>query len=143
MSATNFQFSIGVHIMQVLDLHARANEKVTSTHLSESVNADPGCVRLVLAKLVKAGLVTTTRGRGGSSRLARPAQRITILDIYKATAAPPVFAVHSHPIERRCVVSTHHKETMMQVLGDCQKAFEAALARKKLSDTVGPIQRGG
>ena len=141
MSATNVQFSIGVHIMQVL--HVRADQKVTSTLLSESVNADPGSVRLVLAKLAKAGLIATTRGRGGSSQLARPAQRISLLDIYKATAAPPVFAVHSHPIERRCVVSTHHKETMMQVLGDCQKAFEAALARKKLSDTVGPIQRGG
>ena len=140
MSATNIQFSVGVHIMQAL--HVQADQKVTSSVLTESVNADPGSVRLVLAKLAKAGLVTTTRGRGGSCRLARPAKRISLLDIYKATAAPPVFAAHSHPIERTCVVSTHHKETMVQILEDCQGAFEAALARKKLSDIVGPMQPG-
>ena len=141
MSATNVQFSVGVHIMQVLHVHA--DNKVTSSVISKSVNADAGSVRLVLAKLAKAGLITTTRGRRGSSGLARSARNISLLDIYKATGAPPVFAVHSHPIERKCVVSTHHKKTMMQVLENCQEAFEAALARKKLSDIVGPTQRGG
>jgi DNA-binding IscR family transcriptional regulator len=84
------------------------------------------------AKLAKAGLVKTTRGRSGSSRLARPAQKISLLDIDKATAAPPVFAVHSHPVECKCVVSKQHNETMVRVLNDSQAAFEAALARKKL-----------
>jgi Rrf2 family protein len=139
MSATNVQFSVGVHMMQVL--RARADERVTSSSITESVNADAGSVRLVLAKLAKAGLVKTTRGRGGSSRLARPAQKISLLDIYKATAAPPVFAVHSHPVECKCVVSRQHKETMTRVLKDCQEAFEAALARKKLSDLIGPMRR--
>jgi DNA-binding IscR family transcriptional regulator len=88
MSATNVQFSVGVHIMQVL--HAHADEKVTSSSITKSVNADAGSVRLVLAKLAKAGLVDTTRGRSGSSQLAKPAQKISLLDIYKATAAPPV-----------------------------------------------------
>ena len=139
MSATNVQFSVGVHIMQVL--HAYVHEKVTSSSITESVNADPGSVRLVLAKLAKAGLVKTTRGRGGSSRLARPAHKISLLDIYKATAAPPVFAVHSHPVECKCVISRQHKETMVRVLKDTQAAFEAALARKKLSDIVGSRRR--
>jgi DNA-binding IscR family transcriptional regulator len=139
MSATNVQFSVGVHIMQVL--HAYAHEKVTSSSITESVNADPGSVRLVLAKLAKAGLVRTTRGRGGSSRLAKPAQNVSLLDIYKATAGPQVFAVHSHPVECKCVVSRQHKETMIRVLKDCQEAFEAALARKKLSDLAGQQRR--
>ena len=141
MSATNVQFSVGVHIMQVL--HAHVDEKVTSSSITKSVNADAGSVRLVLAKLAKAGLVKTTRGRSGSSRLARPAQKISLFDIYKATAAPPVFAVHSYPVECKCVVSRQHKDTMMRVLNDSQAAFEAALARKKLSDIVGPRRRRG
>jgi Rrf2 family protein len=141
MSATNVQFSVGVHIMQVL--HAHADEKVTSSSITGSVNADPSSVRVVLAKLAKAGLVKTTRGRGGSSRLAKPAHVISLLDIYKATSAPLVFAVHSHPVECKCVVSRQHKETMMRVLKDSQASFEAALARKKLSDIVEPRRRRG
>ena len=125
--------------MQVL--HAHADDKVTSSSITKSVNADAGSVRLVLAKLAKAGLVKTTRGRGGSSRLAKPAQKISLLDIYKATAAPPVFAVHSHPVECKCVVSREHKDTMVRVLKDSQAAFEVALDRKKLSDIVGSRSR--
>ena len=136
MSVTNVQFSVGVHVMQVL--HAHADEKVTSSSITKSVNADGGSVRLVLAKLAKAGLVKTTRGRSGSSRLGRPAQKISLLDIYKATMAPPVFAVHSHPVEYKCVVSRQHKDTMARVLKDTKAAFETALARKKLSDIMGP-----
>ena len=68
MSATNVQFSVGVHIMQVLHVHA--DEKVTSSSITKSVNADAGSVRLVLAKLAKAGLVKTTRGRTGGAAVA-------------------------------------------------------------------------
>uniref|UniRef100_B0T972 Transcriptional regulator, BadM/Rrf2 family n=1 Tax=Caulobacter sp. (strain K31) TaxID=366602 RepID=B0T972_CAUSK len=139
MAATNIQFSVGVHIMQVLHVHA--DRKITSSFITESVNTDAGSVRLVLSKLAKAGLVTTTRGRGGSSALARAADTITMLDIYRATAAPAVFAVHGHPVEKTCVVSTHHKKTMSRVLEDCQGAFEASLARTRLSDVVEPMRR--
>ncbi len=138
MSATNIQFSVGVRIMQVLHIHA--DKRVTSSFIRESVNADAASVRLVLAKLAKAGLVATTRGRIGSSALARPADRISLLDIYKAISVPPVFAVHSHPVEKTCVVSTYHKKTMAEVLKDCQSAFEATLAGRMLSDIVGPMR---
>ena len=70
-------------------------------------------------------------------------ERTSLLDIYKATTAPPVFAVHSHPVECKCVVSREHKDTMVRVLKDSQAAFEASLARKKLSDIVGPRRRRG
>ncbi len=139
MSATNTQFSVGVHIMQVLAVHA--DERVTSSIIRESVNADAGSVRLVLAKLAKAGLVRTTRGRGGFCQLAKPARKIRLLDIYQATSVPRVFAVHSYPVEKRCVVSTHHKKTMEDVLVDCQSAFEATLSKRMLSETVGPMRR--
>lgn len=138
MANANIQFSVGVHIMQVL--HVYADRKITSAFLTESVNADGGSVRLVLSKLAKAGLVCTARGRNGSSSLARPAHRITLLDILRATGGPDVFAVHPHAIAKQCMVSIHHKDVMTQVLHQCQDAFEASLAKKKLSDVVAPMQ---
>jgi DNA-binding IscR family transcriptional regulator len=125
--------------MQVLVVHA--DKRVTSSFITESVNTDAGSVRLTLSRLSKAGLVNTIRGRGGYCELARSAQEITLLDIYRATSAPPVFAVHPHPVEKTCVVSTHHRESMMEVLEDCQGAFETSLSRKKLSDVVKSMRR--
>ena len=125
--------------MQVMHLYA--DRKLTSSFIRESVNADAASVRSVLSKLAKARLVRTTRGRGGSCELARSGDQISLLDIYKATSAPQVFAVHSYPVEPNCIVSTHHKQTMERLLGDCQKAVEETLAGKKLPETLGPMSR--
>lgn len=122
-------------------LHVHADKRVTSAGLTSSVNADPASVRQVLSKLAKAGLVKTTRGRNGSCELARSAERISLLDIYRATAAPKVFAIHAHPVVKSCAISSYHKQTLADVLDDCQQAFEASLARTKLSDIVEPMQR--
>lgn len=41
-------------------------------------------VRRVLSRLVSAGILVTSRGRGGGVRLARPASRISLLDVVAA-----------------------------------------------------------
>lgn len=139
MSSNNVQFSVAVHIMQVLHVHSE--KRVISSFITESVNTDAGTVRTVLSKLAKARLVLTTRGRGGSSALARPADQINLLDIYNAVTSQPVFLIHGHPVQRKCAVSKHHKQTMCAVLADCQRTFEASLADRKLADIVDPMRR--
>ena len=89
MSRINNQFSVGVHIMTALGDHH--GEPVTSGHLTASVRAHESRVRSVLSKLVKAGLVVTSRGRNGFSSLSRPANKISLLEIYKAVEAPRCF----------------------------------------------------
>jgi hypothetical protein len=46
-------------------------------------------------------------------RLARPAHKISLLNIYKGNSGAPVVTVHSHSVECACVVSRQHKDTMM------------------------------
>jgi hypothetical protein len=79
MSRINNQFSVSVHIMTALGDHH--GEQVTSAHLTASVRAHESQVRTVLSKLVKAGLVVTSRGRNGFSSLSRPANKINLLEI--------------------------------------------------------------
>ena len=74
-------------------------KKISSATLAGSVNANHTFVRKSLSKLSKAGLGVTTRGKSGASVLARPPKRITLLDIYRDSAAPPAFAVHSYPVD--------------------------------------------
>jgi DNA-binding IscR family transcriptional regulator len=110
MSAKSVQFAVAAHIMAALGY--RHGKDVSSAVLADSVNADPTFVRKSLSKLSKAGLVVTKRGKGGASVLARSPRQITLLDIYRASAAPRAFAIHSYPIEKRCPVSCHLKECM-------------------------------
>jgi Rrf2 family protein len=138
MSAKSVQFTVAAHIMVVLGYSH--GEEIPSATLADSVNADPTFVRKSLSKLSKAGLVVTKRGKSGASVLARPARQITLLDIYRASAAPPAFAIHSYPVEKRCPVSCNLKECMSGILSQAQDSFEKSLAKISLANLVGQIR---
>ena len=138
MSAKSVQFTVATHIMAALGFFH--GKELSSATLAASVNADPTFVRKSLSKLSKAGLVVTTRGKAGACVLARPPKRITLLDIYRASAAPPPFAIHSYPVEKRCPVSCNLKECMSGVLSQVQDSFEKSLAKITVADLVRDIR---
>jgi Rrf2 family protein len=139
MAATSVQFTVAAHIMAALGFFH--GEEVSSATLAESVKADPTFVRKSLSKLSKAGLIVTTRGKNGASTLTRSPEQVTLLDIYRASAAPPTFAIHNYPVEKRCPISRNIKECMSSVLKKGQNSFENALDRITLADVVGEIRR--
>ncbi len=138
MSATNVQFSVAVHVMTVLGFHQ--DKAVTSGCLAESVNADPSFVRRSLSKLVKAGLVSTTRGKNGACILARPTEQISLLDIYRASGAPPVFAIHAYPEETACPISSHIKPCLEDLLTGVQSCLEQRLAKMTLAELIAELR---
>ena len=139
MSQVNVQFSVASHVMAALG--SRHGEPIRSAELASSVNADASFVRRIVSKLAKAGLVTTTRGKGGACALARPPSQITLLDIYKASEAPATFAVHDYLVQGGCRVSRNIKGCMGDILRESQDDFEQSLSRKTLSDIVTAIER--
>jgi Rrf2 family protein len=115
-------------------------KELASATLAESVNADPTFVRKSLSKLSKAGLIVTTRGKNGASTLTRSPKQITLLDIYRASGAPPAFAIHRYPVERRCPVSSNIKVSMSSVLKKTQDSLENALDEITLADIVAEMR---
>jgi Rrf2 family protein len=138
MSATSVQFTVAAHIMAALGFFR--GKEIPSATLAESVNADPSFVRKSLSKLSKAGLIVTTRGKDGASALTRSPKEITLLDIYRASAAPPTFAIHNYPVEKRCPISRNIKGCMSSVLKKAQDSFENTLDRITLADVVGEVR---
>jgi Rrf2 family protein len=138
-SVRNVQFTVAAHILAARGY--KHGEEISSATLAESVNADPTFVRKSLSKLSKAGLVVAKRGKSGASMLARSPRQISLLDIYRASAAPPPFAVHSYPEEKRCPVSGHLKECMLGLLSQAQNSFERSLAKITLAHLVGQIRQ--
>jgi Rrf2 family protein len=141
MSVKSVQFAVATHIMAALGIYPGG--EIGSATLADSVQANPTFVRKSLSKLSKAGLVLTTRGKRGTSVLAHPSKRITLLDIYRASGAPAVFAIHSYPVEVRCPVSRNLKECMSAVLSEAQNSFEKSLARITLADVIRQIRAKG
>ena len=137
--ATNTQFSIAVHLMLALGL--KCGEEVTSAQMAMSVNTSPSFIRRILAKLSKANLVTTTTGKSGFSSLAKPADEISLLEIYKAVDAPKTFAIHDYPSQGYCQVSCNIESVMQKVLDKAQNSFETTLSKTSLAEVIADIRK--
>jgi len=68
------RLSTAIHILTAL---AHGVGRLTSSdELAMGLRANPALVRRILSRLVKHGLVESHPGKGGGSRLARPASKI-------------------------------------------------------------------
>jgi Rrf2 family protein len=68
-----------------------------------------GALAKVFQQMVRAGLATGTRGIGGGYRLARPARKITVLDVmhvFERRRRPGVCTLHDRPGEPCPTAST-------------------------------------
>lgn len=89
----------------MMALAYNAGSRLSSSQLASSIDANPVTVRRVVSELASAGLVDTQTGPGGGAMLARPANRITVQDIYEALGRPPFIEGHSKEPQRHCIVS--------------------------------------
>src|SRR5438270_13734617 len=75
------RFAMAVHALALL---ADAPGGHPSEHIAGSVNTHAVVLRRVLRRLADAGLIEAREGRGGGYRLARPAERIWLDEVYRA-----------------------------------------------------------
>ena len=73
---------------------------VTVTDVAARYGIPGGALAKVFQQLVRAGIAVGTRGIGGGYRLARPASKITVLDImnvFERPRAPGACVLHDRP----------------------------------------------
>jgi Rrf2 family protein len=80
--------SEGRYALRALVYLARAGEKVTADRISTEAHVPRRLLARILARLSHAGLVQSEQGRGGGSRLARPAGKITLREAVEAVEGP-------------------------------------------------------
>lgn len=131
----NSRFAVAVHLLVALAHHGA--EGATSEQLAHSVTTNPVVVRRLIGQLSKAGLVHGRGGRSGGYSLARPAQRITLEQVFRAVEPEGVLALHDNPANKACFVSCQIKELLGSVFADAQKALEARLKRTSVADLLG------
>ena len=137
--AANNQFSIAVHLMAGLGYCTESDR--TSAQLAASVNTSPSFIRRTLAKLSKAGLIDTSKGKNGFCRLAKKPADISLLDIYLAVEAPKAFSIHHYEETKPCQVSCHIKSALENALNKTQKGMEDSLAKITLSHLIADIKK--
>ncbi len=80
--------SEGRYALRALVYLARLGEQATADRISAEARIPRRLLARIMANLSRAGLVESGQGRGGGSRLARPAAEITLRDAVEAAEGP-------------------------------------------------------
>lgn len=127
---------MAIHVLSALAYHA--GELVGSDDLAKSVGTNPSFLRGLIGKLKEAGLVETQMGKGGGTRLAREAGKITLKDIYLATESGPGLKTHECCATARCPVQAG----MTTLLADINARVETAVQSELVKTTVADLLSG-
>jgi Rrf2 family protein len=136
----NSRFAVAVHILTLLE--QGGGEPVTSEHIAGSVNTNPSLIRRLLAMLARAGLTTSQLGTGGGALLARPADQIALLDVYRAVDDDgEVFALHRERPNPNCLVGRNIQSALTAHIDAATRALESEFADVTIADMLRDVRR--
>lgn len=126
----NAKLSTALHVL--FYLNQNRDRVWTSDTIAGSINTNPVVIRRLLGALKKAGLVKVVSGKHGGYQLARPADRITTFDVFRAVQDRPLFDLNPNEPDGDCPVGRH--------VGPCLQGFydqlEGALEREMKAKTL-------
>ena len=133
------RFAVAVHVLALLA--TGRGEPRTSEYVARSVNTNPAVVRRILSMLARAGLTRSRFGSGGGSMLARPANEITLRDVYRAVECEErLFSLHHERPSAKCPVGRNIERVLVRATGAAQTALEEQLATRTVADVMEEIQ---
>lgn len=128
----NTRFAVAVHILTILQ--SQGGEPVTSEFIASSVGTNPSLIRRLISHLSRAGLVRAQRGTGGGAVLDRPAESITLLDVYRAVDTDgDVIPIH-RTWSIRCPIGRHIQAALESRFEAAERAMWEELARSTVAD---------
>jgi DNA-binding IscR family transcriptional regulator len=125
------RFAVAIHIL--LLLATEPGGQATSGRLAESVGTNPVVIRRLAGQLARAGLIRIRRGPGGAE-LARPADKITLAEIWRAMRRNelPLLPIHQSTTRGGDAVALAVPALLRSVFDDAEGAMEAQLAATTL-----------
>ena len=135
--------SEGRYAFRALIYLARIDARVTADRISAEAGVPRRLLARVMARLSRAGLVESSQGRGGGSRLARPPHEITLRDAVEAAEGP--FDVTRCIMQNRncgeaapCAMHEAWLEGQQAILGYLQNQTLSEFVSRTVSSTLPP-----
>ena len=135
MSA-NSRLTIAIHVLSYMAaVEKKRADPITSEQIASSVATNPVVIRRMLGPLRRAGIVVSRRGANAGWNLARPADAISLLDVYQAVEGRPLFGLHSSPPNPNCRVARGLRPALGRIYG----GLEAGLRRELSKTTIAQV----
>ena len=117
---------------------SRDPARVNTGTIARMVEVHPTRVRRIVSKLVKAGILTSSRGGNGGVSLARPADRTTLADIYDAVQESTVLSLGLHDPFSEWSGHCFVHDTFEDIYEGLEAKMRGDLARIRLSEMFKP-----
>ncbi len=127
------QFSVALHILCTL---AHRAQRVSSIELSRGIKTNPVVIRKIIAQLSRDKIIDSQVGKNGGCKLARPANKISLLEIFESIEDGQLFNIHDYPADKNCKVSKSIKSALKHVFLDTECAVKKNLKSKNLTDVL-------
>ena len=137
----NSHFALATHVVVALAL--RNGSPATSAELARSINTNAAFLRTLLGRLREAGLIEVALGKGGGARLARPAPKLTLADVYHAVERQPPARLHRCEPNRSCIVGRNILPVLQAVVHDVETAALDRLEGITVAKLADQVRRRG
>ena len=133
------KLSVSIHI---LCLVALGPCPVTSGDIAGSIGTNPSLVRRLMSRL-KAAHLLNAQTRLGATGLAKPAEQISLLEVFRAVEPQQsLFDIHAGT-NLNCPVGAHINGILTRLYGGIQQEMEAKLGAVKLSGLLRQFPQSG
>jgi Rrf2 family transcriptional repressor of oqxAB len=138
----DIRFSSALKVLLFLAVAAeRGSPVLSSAQLAEGLDANPSLVRKLLVPLVRERLVESVKGRAGGTKLARPAEAITLAEVYRcAVGDKPLWACRPES-QHVCLETTHTSDYFARLTEQAEQAVLGALGDQTLADGLRELRR--
>ena len=133
------RLSAVLHLL--LHMAERPDVPMTSDEMASVIGTNPVVVRRTLAGLRRAGVVISEKGRGGGWRLARPLDRIALLEVERALAATSEPVVPVTP--PGCLVERAVRNALLDAETEARAVLDRRLAAVSLADIAADAEALG
>ncbi|HEJ6966037.1 TPA: RrF2 family transcriptional regulator [Serratia marcescens] len=135
----DFRFPTALQMVLSVAVAEKQGMRSTSATLAAALEANPSFIRKLMVPLTKDGIIVSTLGRNGSIHLGRPAEEITLRDIYLAVIDDKRIWASRPEVPARCLVSANACWYFKSVVNE---ASLAVLARHTVADSLAELERG-
>ena len=137
----DLRFSTALQMVLSVALADKDGFRCTSGTLAEGLGTNPSFIRKLLNPLTREGMIVAAIGKGGGLHLGRPAEQITLRDIYLAVTEDKKVFVARHDIQPRCRISANINEFFAEVATNAESAMLDALGRRNIAESLSEVLR--
>lgn len=130
------KLSDGVHILAYVDIYR--NGDLSSAAIAGSIESNPSLVRRMMSRLKKAGLLTSQPGVV-APKLGRPADEITLLDVYRAIEDNQNLVHIDEKTNPKCIVGGNIQDTLTGIYQQIQNDAEESMSKVTLQYIIDDI----